>query len=148
MRYDATTPAVVTVRLDGAVIGATGGDTALRVAAMTAQSGNTLVDDGVAVRLVEAAGDLADVYVYPNPYRRSRHGDYLTIAGLPLEATIRILSPDGALVRVLEEEGDGNGGRRWDLRDRRGQKVPSGIYLIRVESPGESAVLKKAAVIR
>ena len=148
VRYDATTPAVVTVRLDGAVIGATGGDTALRVAAMTAQSGNTLVDDGVAVRLVEAASDLADVYVYPNPYRLSRHGDYLTIAGLPLKATIRILSPDGALVRVLEEEGDGNGGRRWDLRDRRGQKVPSGIYLIRVESPGESAVLKKAAVIR
>jgi hypothetical protein len=48
----------------------------------------------------------------------------------------------------LEEEGDGNGGRRWDLRDRRGQMVPSGIYLIRVESPGESPVLKKAAIIR
>jgi hypothetical protein len=106
------------------------------------------VEDGVAIRLVEAASDLSDVYVYPNPYRLSRHGDHLTIAGLPLEATIRILSPDGALVRVLEEEGDGNGGRRWDLRDRRGQMVPSGIYLIRVESPGESPVLKKAAIIR
>jgi len=40
------------------------------------------------------------------------------------------------------------GGTAWDLRTRRGERVPSGIYLVRVEAPDASPVLKKAAVIR
>ncbi|MGI9174770.1 MAG: hypothetical protein ACR2GR_05585 [Rhodothermales bacterium] len=46
------------------------------------------------------------------------------------------------------EERDCDGGIAWDLRDEQGSPVPSGIYLVRVEAPGERAVLRKAAVIR
>jgi hypothetical protein len=99
------------------------------------------------VRLDQPASSLDEVYVYPNPHRAHQHGDQLTVAGLPTEATVRIVSSQGTLIRVLNET-NRDGGVEWDLRDRRGRRVPSGIYLIRVEAPGEAPVLKKAAIIR
>ena len=115
---------------------------------MTSVDGATLSEAGRSVSLTQPASDLANVFIYPNPYRAREHGDRITIAGLPLEATIRIYTPDGRLVRVLETRRNTQGGATWDLRDRRGQTVPSGVYLFRVESPDDEAVLRKAALIR
>ncbi|MCH7977138.1 MAG: hypothetical protein IIC18_11395, partial [Bacteroidetes bacterium] len=54
---------------------------------------------------------------------------------------------DGAHVRSLEEF-DGDGGTPWDLTDDNGEQVPSGIYLIRIETDGQDPVITKVAIIR
>jgi flagellar hook assembly protein FlgD len=100
------------------------------------------------VRLNRPSASLADVFVHPNPYRARQHDPELTIAGLPQEATVRIFSAAGQLVRVLDVQGNRTGGSTWNLRNERGEQVPAGIYLIRVESPNHDPVLRKAAVIR
>lgn len=147
VQFEDTAPERVVVEIDGAVIGATGREVSLRVVQMRGASGETLAEEGNAIRLVQPAADLDDVYVYPNPYRASRHGSSVTVAGLPAEATVRIVTVQGGLVRVLRETSE-DGGLEWDLRDERGQLVPSGMYLLRIESPNQSPVLKKAAIIR
>ncbi len=145
--FDAATPERVTLRVEGRVLGATGLATSVEVLRMRSATGNTLAPEGRAVRLTVAAEDLAGVYVFPNPYEEGRHPPRVMIAGLPPEATVRILSVQGGFIRRLEET-DGDGGVAWDLTDDGGRPVPSGIYLIRVEAPGRAPVLRKAAVVR
>jgi hypothetical protein len=138
----------VTLRLEGLVIGARGEEASLTITEMTSTTGNKLSEEGSTVRLAKPADDLSNVYVYPNPYRGTEHANNLTIGGLPTRATIRIYTPGGRLVRVLDVENNRDGGRQWDLRDREGDRVPSGIYLFRVSAPDHSSVLEKAAVLR
>lgn len=145
---EGATPSSVTVHLDGIVAGATGQEASLTVTSMQSAAGARLVEEGATVRLTQPANGLQDVFVYPNPVRVPRQGSELAVAGLPPNATIRIFSPTGRLVQVLSVQDGRRGGTIWDLRDRRGRLVPSGIYLIRVEAPDTSPVLKKAAVIR
>jgi hypothetical protein len=97
------------------------------------------------------------VSVFPNPYRID--GGYLAagyeqitdfsrdeerarrihFANLPREATIRIYTLDGDLVRELQHPCDcelqeGESMISWDLISRNTQAVVSGIYLYTVES--------------
>jgi hypothetical protein len=85
--------------------------------------------------------------VFPNPFRADRHERRVMIAGLPAEATMRIVSAGGQLVRVLEER-DGDGGRAWNLRDEQGRPAPAGIYFVRINADNIDPVLRKLAVIR
>jgi hypothetical protein len=140
--------ATVTLRVEGLVIGARGKEASLTVTDMVSATGSRLAEEGRTVRLTKPAEDLSNVFVYPNPYRAQKHGPHMTIGGLPVTATIRIYTPSGRLVRVLSAEGNRDGGYAWDLRNRRGERVPSGIYLFRVNAPDESPVLEKAAIIR
>lgn len=148
VRAEGSAPTSVTLQLDGVVAGATGQEAALTVTSMRSTRGNRLVEEGATVRLTEPAHDLSNVYVYPNPIELTRHDKQLTVAGLPKTAEVRIYSPGGRLVEVLSVEESRTGGTTWDLRDRRGELVPSGIYLVRVEAPEARPVLKKAAVVR
>lgn len=141
-------PTTVTVSLNGVVAGASGQEASLKISSLQSAEGNTLVEEGATVRLTQPADDLTGVYVYPNPIRLSSDVSELMVAGLPSDATIRIYSPAGRLVRTLSAEANRKGGTPWDLRTRRGEPVPSGIYLVRVEAPDASPVVKKAAVIR
>jgi len=138
----------VALEVRGLVMGASGAESSLRVSGLVSAEGDSLAAEGGTVRLTRPANDLSNVFVYPNPYRAATHGKDLTIAGLPREATVRIYAPSGRLVRVLSVENNRDGGRRWDLRDERGEHVPSGVYLIRVNAPEHAPVLEKAAVIR
>jgi hypothetical protein len=96
------------------------------------------------------------VSVFPNPYRIN--GGYaeagyedvpaalsperarrIHFANLPREATIRIYTLDGDLVRELQHPCDcplqeGESMTSWDLISRNTQAVVSGIYLYTVES--------------
>ncbi len=148
LEAEGSPPSAVTLRLDGVVAGASGQESSLTVTSLRSVNGGTLVDEGATVRLTQPAEGLANVKVYPNPIDLSRHDSQLTVAGLPRNATVRIYSPVGRLVDVLSVEENRTGGTTWDLRTRRGSTVPSGIYLVRVEAPDASPVLKKAAVIR
>jgi len=141
-------PSTVTIEVQGLVLGPNGQESSLTVTELQSREGHRLAQEGSTVRLTRPAEDLSNVYVYPNPYRRSEQGGELTIAGLPKEARIRVYTPDGRLVQVLRVDENRNGGTRWDLRDRDGDEVPSGIYLFRVNAPDHSPVLEKAAVIQ
>lgn len=145
-QWSADRPNKVVLVLEGLAVGATGLNASLTVLRMVSQSGQQLAPEGTTVRLSTAAADLADVYVFPNPYRRSDHSDGLMIAGLPAGARVQIFSSTGELIGDLEEQ-SGTGGLRWSLTDERGVPVPSGIYLVRVTLDGTEASLKKAAVI-
>ena len=136
-----------TLEIEGRVVGATGLETSLTVERMRSASGRVLAREGATISLTQAAETLADVYVFPNPYRGGEHQPRVMVAGLPPEATVSIFSVQGEPVKRLEER-DGDGGIAWDLTDDDGRPVPSGIYLVRVEAPDQKAVLRKAAIIR
>jgi hypothetical protein len=140
-------PQSVTLTLDGVVVGATGREASLELASLRSVSGSALVAEGATVRLSQFVDEVT-VMVFPNPVRLSRHEPELTVGQLPQDATVRIYSPAGRLVNVLSGEDTQGRKATWDLRTRRGEMVPSGIYLIRVQAPNASPVIKKAAVIR
>jgi len=148
VQADGSTPTTVMVLLDDVVAGATGEEAALTVTSMRGAQGATLAEEGATVRLTRPADDLSNVFVYPNPIKLVKHDRRLTIAGLPRTATVRIYHPSGRLVDVLSVENGRTGGTTWNLTNQQDELVPSGIYLVRVEAPGASSVLKKAAVIR
>ncbi|MFB6229710.1 MAG: S8 family serine peptidase [Salinibacter sp.] len=148
VQANGSTPTTVTVLLDDVVAGATGEEAVLAVTSMRSAQGASLADEGATVRLTQPADDLSNVFVYPNPVKLAKHDHRLTIAGLPRTATVRIYHPSGRLVDVLSVKNGRTGGTTWDLTNQQGERVPSGIYLVRVEAPGASSVLKKAAVIR
>jgi len=147
IQFDENEPNRVVLRVEDVVLGAVGKTVTLRLSGLRSATGALLSEAGSAIRLVEPASDLSGVYVYPNPHHAQRHTPRITIAGLPADATVHILSMQGIIVRVLSETGR-DGGLHWDLQDRDGQYVPSGVYLIRVESPDEKPVLRKAAIVR
>ena len=137
----------VRLEVEGRAIGATGLETSLTVERMRSVDGGRLAREGATISLTQAADNLADVYVFPNPYREADHQPRVVVGGLPSEATINIYSVQGEPIRQLEER-DGDGGIAWDLTDEKGRRVPSGIYLVRVEAPDQKPVLRKAAIIR
>ncbi|MBN2009848.1 hypothetical protein JW960_10945 [candidate division KSB1 bacterium] len=83
----------------------------------------------------------------PNPYFPDR-GDDFTIYGLAVKASVKILTPNGTLIRSVSKD-DVNGFFAWDGRDDSGQFVASGVYVFVIysEETGESKV-GKVAVIR
>ena len=148
VQVDPSSADTVDLRVEGLVLGASGQEASLAVSGLVSANGSRLSEEGATVRLTKPADDLSNVFVYPNPYRMSKHTKPLTIAGLPGTATIRIYTPAGRLVRTLSVEGGRDGGREWNLQNERGETVSSGVYLLRVNAPDESPVLEKAAIIR
>lgn len=112
-----------------------------------------------------AAGPVTslDVYVVPNPYvfnddQRSFGIDdpfRIEFRNLPEEATIRIFTLSGDLVRTLEhgpdERGNLSGSAVWDQKTDSGLIVAPGLYIYNVESRDERAsgsVTGKLMIIR
>jgi hypothetical protein len=110
------------------------------------------------------------VSVFPNPYRidggyaeagyediaaslsadRARR---IHFANLPREATIRIYTLDGDLVRELSHPcncplQEGESMTSWDLISRNTQAVVSGIYLYTVESKTGETQVGKFVIIK
>ncbi len=100
---------------------------------------------GDSAALIFSRPDLKEIFAYPNPYRSNSGQDFVTIAGLTRTATVRILDASGRLLRTLQET-DGNGGVQWDLKDEKGNAVPSGIYVFYVVGEGEKGKGKLAVV--
>ena len=86
-----------------------------------------------------------NVWAYPNPVEPGYTG-LITITGLTLDADVKILSSNGAIVN----EGRSNGGTfTWDGNDKKGRKVASGVYMVvTATSTGEKGTVCKIAIIR
>jgi hypothetical protein len=93
---------------------------------------------------------LADVIVYPNPYKpNSALGhDKIIFDGLPVNSTVRIYTLRGKLLRELSSKIDA-GQILWDACDDSGEKLVSDIYLYIVAAENMSSTKKgKLAIIR
>ena len=86
-----------------------------------------------------------NVWAYPNPVEPGYAGP-ITITGLSLNADIKILSANRAIVN----EGHSNGGTYvWDGCDQKGRRVASGIYMVATAtSKGEKGTVCKIAIVR
>ena len=86
-----------------------------------------------------------NVWAYPNPVEPGYTGP-ITITGLSLNADVKILSANGAIVN----EGHSNGGTYvWDGCDQKGRRVASGIYMVATAtSKGEKGTVCKIAIVR
>lgn len=110
-------------------IGALGFNYVISVQNLFSESGIALqTGQGSQASLVFFKNDLSQVFTYPNPCRISRGENAVTFANLTREATIKILTISGKVIRTIEET-DGNGGATWDLTDENGNEIPAGIYL-------------------
>ncbi len=84
--------------------------------------------------------------VSPNPFRPGLH-DEVYIDGLVEETTLKIVTPDGALVAEIPTPGGRIGS--WDGRARDGSLVRPGVYfIIAYNYDGTKAAVGKIAVIR
>lgn len=98
------------------------------------------------IRTVTASQDqLADaldmINVVPNPYyayseyETGRLDNRVKITNLPERCTVRIFTPNGKLIRTYKKDTPMTF-LDWDLTNRVGIPVASGVYLIHVEIPG------------
>ena len=85
-----------------------------------------------------------NVYAYPNPVTPDYTG-LITVVGLSLNADVKIVSSNGALIA----EGRSNGGSfTWDGRDKQGRRVASGVYMVlTATNTGSKGTVCKIAVI-
>lgn len=95
----------------------------------------------------EAATEMTkdNVWAYPNPVTPDYTG-LITIVGLTLNADVKILASNGALVY----EGRSNGGTfTWNGCDSKGNKVTSGVYMVATATNnGEKGTVCKIAIVR
>jgi len=79
------------------------------------------------------------VAVVPNPYRAAEAwdqpgGSELHFVNLPPKATIKIYTVAGDLVAELVHDDVVSDFKRWDLKNKDGRDVASGVYIYRVEA--------------
>jgi hypothetical protein len=105
--------------------------------------------------LVTASEDLRRVHTVPDPYYGTSLYDVapqtqkqLQFVNVPNGATIRIYTLSGVLVDILNHSSTfGGGNLPWDLRNRNGQFVGSGVYLYHVALPDGRTRVGKFTVI-
>jgi hypothetical protein len=99
-----------------------------------------------------ANADLQAIAVVPNPFiaaneiTRGQGRQAVLFTNLPPQATIRIYTISGNLVRILEHA-DGSGTEEWDVRTRFDLLVASGNYYYHVTTPDGRTHLGRFAVI-
>ena len=91
------------------------------------------------------AETFTELKVYPNPFRLPEH-TLLTVDGLRVNSSIKILTVDGRLIREIQSPGGRVG--FWDGRDGEGQEVASGVYLIIAYTEDGQVANGKVAVLR
>ena len=86
-----------------------------------------------------------NVWAYPNPVKPDYTG-LITITGLSFNADVKIVTSNGILVN----QGISNGGSyTWDGRNKKGEKVASGIYMVETATnEGNQGTVCKIAIIR
>jgi len=103
----------------------------------------TILEESGRINLFRPVENLHDFILYPQPVRPGT--DKVFFANLPAEAEIRIYNIHGKLIQKMEGGGS-YGAVTWDLRDKNGEKVRSGIYIYEVRTENEKKYGKLAIV--
>lgn len=127
--------------------GALGYPISIVITGVSAQNGAPINEEsGNVATFLSSAGELEDIFVYPNPVHPQELFEGLRFANLPPQAEIRIFAVSGQHVRNLTEA-DGDGGLTWDLLDNRGQRIRPGKYLFEVTTPDGATFIGKFALL-
>jgi hypothetical protein len=103
---------------------------------------------GVYALVASPDTELAEAHVYPSPYRPSTQAGGITFAKLSTNATIRIYTLDGRLVRTLTKSDGATDLLNWDpVTNEGGEPLASDVYLYVIEN-GLQKKVGKLAVIR
>lgn len=93
----------------------------------------------------EGKEDYSDIYAYPNPVRPDYTGP-ITITGLMTDSNVKITDINGNLIYQAKSLG---GQLTWNGRNRGGNRVGSGVYLVLASTPeGKESVVTKIMVIK
>jgi hypothetical protein len=97
---------------------------------------------------------LAEVHTVPDPYyvtsalEATTTSKKINFVNLPANATIRIYTTSGVLVRALVHETTTNGGETtWDVRNRNNQFVASGVYFYHVTAENGETTVGRMTII-
>ncbi len=91
--------------------------------------------------------------IVPNPYKGASDyeltnlADIVRFTNMPQEATIRVFTLAGSLVKTLNKSGPSTS-LDWDLTTEEGLPVASGMYLVYVEVPGVGDKVIKFGVVK
>ena len=78
---------------------------------------------------------IPDPYYVTNAYENTYDNHIIKFVNLPTQATIRIYSSSGVLIRVLQYSSPELGGALdWNVKNRNNQVVASGVYFYQIES--------------
>ncbi|MCK4822011.1 hypothetical protein KA005_39980, partial [bacterium] len=92
------------------------------------------------------------ISVFPNPYfganslERDKYQRFVRFTNLPTQATVRIFTLAGVYIQLLEKNDDTQW-LDWDLRNRDGLPVASGLYIAHIRMPNVGDKILKIAVI-
>lgn len=110
--------------------------------------------DGLGARQrtdAEARAALDEIGISPNPYKGassyevSQLTDQVRFTNMPQQATVRVFTLAGTLIRTLEKN-SASASFPWDLTTQEGLPIASGMYIIHVESELGEKVLKFGVV--
>ena len=114
-------------------------------------------EDGNPVALVigtQPASSIENVKVVPNPYKgsapwtASEIADKVEFINLPPQAVIRIYTLSGDLVKTIVHNSSTDGSESWNLLTRSGQKVVTGVYIYKVETPDGKYKIGKFLILK
>jgi hypothetical protein len=118
-------------------VGSLGIPARLKLVGIYGEDGLPLDSTGSAEYLVlgGAASSISDAFVFPNPYKGvGPNGEQCVyFAGLPGQATIRVFTLRGTLVKKIEHS-NFTGAARWELENEDHEQVASGVYLYTIEA--------------
>ncbi len=99
-----------------------------------------------------AKTNIKQISVFPNPYfganplERDKYQRFMRFTNLPDQVTIRIYSLSGVFIKRIDKD-DNSQYLDWDLRNKDGLPVASGMYLAYLDMPGVGTKIMKLAVI-
>jgi hypothetical protein len=94
------------------------------------------------------------ISVYPNPYfgahslELDKYQRFVRFMNLPNNATIRIYTVAGVFVKRIEKSDSYKTYIDWDLKNKDGIPVASGMFIAYVEIPGVGSKILKLAIIQ
>jgi len=96
--------------------------------------------------------NIKQISVFPNPYfganplERDKYQRFMRFTNLPYQVTVRIYSLSGVFIKRIDKD-DNSQYLDWDLRNKDGLPVASGMYLAYLDMPGVGTKIMKLAVI-
>jgi hypothetical protein len=96
---------------------------------------------------------LNSISVFPNPYlgtnnlQQTSYDRFVRFINLPRTADIRIFNLGGAFIQKIKKDSN-NDFVDWDLRNKHGVLIASGLYLAYIEIPGVGTKILKVVVIQ
>ncbi|HRP07379.1 MAG TPA: T9SS type A sorting domain-containing protein, partial [Gemmatimonadales bacterium] len=104
--------------------------------------------------VASTAESMSRIHTVPDPYyvtsafEATSSVKAIKFVNLPTEATVRIYTTSGVLVRVLEHDAPSFSGElTWDVRNRNNQFVASGVYFYHVTAANGETFVGRMTII-